>query len=207
VTDLSTSWVRAWRGIGSCTDGDATYSALVARYGEPHRKYHTLQHLRECLGLFESVRRLASSPTEVEVALWFHDAIYDLERHDNEAQSAAWARSAALDAGASPQVAERIHSLVMVTQHTGSPAGADEQLLVDIDLSILGAGKERFAEYQRQIREEYAHVPPGLFEQRRSEILRSFLGRPRIYGTAHFHGTLEAPARENLRLAIGDPAA
>jgi predicted metal-dependent HD superfamily phosphohydrolase len=207
VTDLPASWVRAWRGIGSCTDGDATYHALVARYGEPHRKYHTLQHLRECLGLFESVRRLASSPAEVEVALWFHDAIYDVERHDNEAQSAAWARTVILEAGASSQVAEHIHSLVMVTRHTGSPTEADQQLLVDIDLSILGAGKERFAEYERQIREEYAHVPIGLFERKRREILRSFLGRPRIYGTAHFHGALEALARENLRLAIGDPAA
>jgi predicted metal-dependent HD superfamily phosphohydrolase len=207
MTDLRASWVRAWRGIGSRTDSDASCHALVTRYSEPHRKYHTLQHLRECLVLFESVRGLALNPAEVEVALWFHDAIYDVQRHDNEAQSAAWARTAALEAGASPLAAERIHALVMVTQHTGSPGAADEQLLVDIDLAILGAGTERFAEYERQIRDEYAHVPAALFEHKRREILRSFLGRPRLYGTAHFHGTLETQARENLRIAIGDPEA
>lgn len=102
MADLHASWVRAWTGIGSATHGEPTYRALVARYSEAHRRYHTLQHLRECLGLFDSVRHLASRAAEVEVALWFHDAIYDVERHDNEAQSAVWARTTALEGGADP---------------------------------------------------------------------------------------------------------
>ncbi len=202
IPELRESWVRAWKRIGARTDGAETYNALVARYSEPHRRYHTLQHLRECLGLFESVQGLAARPGELEAALWFHDAIYDVGRSDNEEQSAEWASRAAGESGVASEVAERIHSLVMVTKHVAVPAGPDEQLLVDIDLAILGSNQERFAEYERQIHEEYAHVPESQFKQRRRAILQSFLDRPRIYGTAYFHEALEAAARTNLRLAI-----
>ena len=145
MPDLHDSWVRAWTGSGAHAQGDDVYRALMARYGEPHRKYHTLQHLRECLGQFEAVQGLASKAAEVEAALWFHDAIYEVKRSDNEARSAEWARSAALQAGVAPEVAARLHALVMVTRHTGVPAGHDEQLLVDIDLAILGAEPARRA--------------------------------------------------------------
>ena len=202
MQELHHSWLRGWRGIGASTDGDDVYAALIARYSEPHRKYHTLQHLRECLDLFATVQNLSPHPAEIEVALWFHDAIYDVHRHDNEELSAEWARAVVSQSGASAEAATRIHSLIMVTKHTGVPALPEEQLLVDVDLSILGATKERFAEYERQIREEYAFVPEAIFKTKRSEILQSFLNRPRIYGTVHFHDSLEARARANLRLAI-----
>jgi predicted metal-dependent HD superfamily phosphohydrolase len=203
MLNLHDSWVRAWTGIGAHADSDDVFRALMARYGEVHRKYHTLQHLRECLGQFEAVRSLALKSAEVETALWFHDAIYEVKRSDNDARSAEWARSAALQAGVAPEVAARLHALVMVTQHTGVPARDDEQLLADIDLAILGAEPARFAEYDRQIREEYGHVPGWLFKRKRRAVLRAFLDRPRIFSTAHFRQALEAAARANLRLATG----
>jgi predicted metal-dependent HD superfamily phosphohydrolase len=203
MTELRDAWLRAWQRIGATTTGDDTYAALIARWDEPHRKYHTLQHLRECLSLFDSVRGLSARPAEIEVALWFHDAIYDTERSDNEERSAEWASTAATAAGAAPPVAARIHALVMATKHTAAPSGAEAQLLVDIDLAILGADKQRFAEYERQIREEYSWVPIDVFEQKRRAILRAFLGRPRLYATPHFHAALDAAARANLSSAIG----
>ena len=90
---------------------------------------------------------------------------------------------------------------MMVTRHTGVPVDADEQLLVDIDLAILGAEPARFAEYDRQIREEYNHVPGWLFKRKRRAILHSFLDRLRIFSTPHFHQVREDTARANLRLA------
>lgn len=201
--DLRPSWLRAWRGIGARDDGEEVYQALMARYAEPHRKYHTLQHLHECLNQFEQSQGLASRAAEVETALWFHDAIHDLKRSDNEAQSAAWARSAALQAGVAPEVAARVHALVMATRHTALPEGGDEQLLVDIDLAILGACPARFAEYEQQIRAEYGHVPGWLFRHKRRAILRSFLDRPRLFSTPQFHAALEDAARANLGRALG----
>jgi predicted metal-dependent HD superfamily phosphohydrolase len=202
MSELMQSWRRAWRGIGAANDGIAIYNVLVAAYHEPHRKYHTLQHLSECLALFTANQGLASHPAEVEMGLWFHDAVYEVKNSDNEERSAEWARAAAVTGGASEIVAERIHSLVMVTRHTDIPTKRDELLLVDIDLAILGASELRFAEYERQIREEYAHVPEALFRAKRGSILRTFLNRERIFGTPHFHAAFEAQARQNLALSI-----
>jgi predicted metal-dependent HD superfamily phosphohydrolase len=78
----------------------------------------------------------------------------------------------------------------------------DEQLLVDIDLAILGASEARFLEYERQIREEYGFVPGWLFRRKRRAILRSFLKRPRIFSTQHFNASLEQRARANLARAM-----
>lgn len=200
--ELLKSWARAWSGIGARASGKQVFDELLARYSEPHRRYHSLQHLTECITTFEPVRDLAAHPDEVEIALWFHDAIYETRRHDNEEQSASWARSALLDAGVPREAAQRVYSLVMATRHTALPTLPDEQLLVDIDLSILGADAQRFAEYEQQIRDEYSFVPRWMFRRKRRAILRSFLERPGIFSTAHFRAALEDRARGNVRRAI-----
>ena len=202
MNKLLPSWQRAWAGIGASGDGDALYASLLARYSEPQRHYHTLQHLGECLAMFDEVRGLAQRPHEVELALWFHDAIYEVKRSDNEERSADWARAELLQADVDANSADRVHALIMATLHTAVPVLADEQLLVDIDLSILGAETERFAEYELQIRQEYAFVPKWLFRRKRRAILQGFLDRPAIYSTAHFCAMLEQRARENLQRAI-----
>lgn len=207
MSELHHSWSRAWSGIGAQTDGEDIYRLLLQRYSEDHRKYHTVQHLKECLMLFETVQALPEHPSEVEFALWFHDAIYEGKASDNEERSAEWAVSSALQGGASAEVARRVRSLIMATKHTAVPTGADEQVLVDIDLSILGASQERFAEYEQQIRSEYSFVPGWLFRRKRRSILKSFLGRKHIYSTPHFHSLLETKARENLHRATGRNAA
>lgn len=200
---LRVSWQRAWSGLGASGDGAREYNELVAHYAQPDRHYHSLQHLAECVVWFESVAVMAQHPAEVEAALWFHDAIYDPTRQDNEACSAAWAHSALSAAGVLPERASRVQRLVLATQHTAAPGSADERLLVDIDLSILGASEERFAQYQQQIRAEYAFVPDDVFARKRPAILRAFMDRPRIYSTEHFRSELEGRARSNLRRALG----
>lgn len=200
---LRASWLRAWQGLGAAGDGEALMTALLARYAEPQRHYHTQQHLAEVLRQFSVVQSLAGQPAEVEMALWFHDAVYDVHGHDNEFQSAQWAQAALLQAGVAEDAAARVHALVMATRHTAQPQGSDAQLLVDLDLSILGADAQRFAEYEHQIRGEYSFVPQALFNEKRRAILLSFLDRARIYSTAYFHDLLEARARDNLRLACG----
>lgn len=202
MADLQHSWIRAWREIGARDDGTGIRAALLAAHGEAQRIYHTLQHLRECLHRFETCIDLAERPAEVETALWFHDAVYDVRRSDNEQRSADWARDAALASGAPADVAGRIHSLVMATRHSSRPIGADEQLLVDIDLAILAADQERFAEYERQIRREYAHVGEPEFQAKRRAILAGFLARDRLYGTPRLRDELEQRARANLSRAI-----
>jgi predicted metal-dependent HD superfamily phosphohydrolase len=195
-------WRSAWQML-SAQEGEALHAELLARYAEPHRAYHTQQHLAECLALFDEVRSTADRPAEIEIALWFHDAIYDVHRHDNEARCADWARKALLQAGAVAEVADRIAALVLATRHSVEPQTVDERLLVDIDLAILGAAPARFAEYEVQIRREYAFVPEPVFNEKRGAILAGFLARPALYATRAMRHRFEATARRNLAAATG----
>ncbi|WP_280151111.1 N-methyl-D-aspartate receptor NMDAR2C subunit [Piscinibacter sp. XHJ-5] len=201
MTDPTPAWNDAWTAVGARAD-EALLAELLQRYREPHRKYHTLQHLNECFARFELLREAAVHPAEIAIALWFHDAFYDVTRDDNERLSAQWAKRTALDAGAGHAIAHRLHELVMVTRHDALATTHDEQILVDVDLSILGAAPERFDEYEQQVREEYAHVPQPLFSARRRAILEAFLGRDRIFGTEQFAALLEERARDNLSRSV-----
>jgi predicted metal-dependent HD superfamily phosphohydrolase len=197
------SWQRLWRELGARTVNGGLFNQLVQGYSERQRHYHTLQHLRECLLHFEAASSLAQRPAEVELALWFHDAVYDPQGSDNEERSAQWARDSVLAAGCAAAVADRVHALVMATKaHEGPADDPDAALLLDVDLAILGSSAARFDEYERQIRAEYAHVPDEAFRERRAGVLGGFLQRPRIYLTPVFHDALEARARENLARSL-----
>jgi len=195
-------WNKIWARWDVAAPNTTVFERLIAAYSEPHRKYHTLQHLNECFTKLEELRTEASHPEEVEFALWFHDAIYDTKRQDNESKSAEWARETAQAQNLSSDVAERVHRLIMVTRHDAEPNETDEKVLVDVDLSILGAKPERFDEYENQVREEYAWVPGIVFRAKRREILKGFLARPSIYSTRSYLEVYEAQARANLERAI-----
>ncbi|MBD8529869.1 MULTISPECIES: N-methyl-D-aspartate receptor NMDAR2C subunit [unclassified Massilia] len=197
-------WQQLWQAIGSPPPA-GLLDALLAAWREPQRHYHTLQHLEECLDHFDAMRAQSDHACEIELALWFHDAVYDVHAHDNEARSAGWALRALAGAGLAPASCERVAALVMATAAHAPSAAPDAQVLTDIDLAILGAPLPRFAEYERQIRAEYAHVPAALFAAKRKAVLRGFLERARIYQTAHFRTHLESQARANLVGAIGLP--
>ena len=198
------AWHETWLSAGARTLDAALHDALIASYQEPRRAYHTLQHLREALALLPRWAAAGPNPARVALALWFHDAVYDPQArgHVNERRSAAWARAAAWAAGTSDETAEALHALVMATCHDAEPIGPDAQLLVDIDLAILGAAPARFDEYERQVRAEYAHVPDEAFREGRRRVLQQFLERPVIYRTPQAQGALERRARANLARSI-----
>ena len=146
-------------------------------------------------------------------ALWFHDAVFDPQaRHPglNELRSAAWAARSLVRAGANSITAQRVHDLVMATQHgttqetapaaTGS--SPDARLLVDIDLSILGSPAERFEGYDQDVRKEYTWVPGFRYREARAQVLQSFLDRPRLYYGEAAVALLESQARINLAAAL-----
>src|SRR5207253_2303756 len=115
-------------------------------YAEPHRHYHNQRHIADCLAEFDAVRRLAKQPEALELALWFHDAVYDPKATDNEEQSAALAKRC-LEGARQPDLARTVAELVMATKLHGADADPDAALVVDMDLSILGQNETRFAEY------------------------------------------------------------
>lgn len=201
IAHAETHWQTLWTKLHLASPTGLLERLLLA-WRKPQRHYHTLQHLGECLALFDELRAEARHPCEIELALWFHDAVYDVHAHDNEARSAQWAVQALDAAGLDAHACRRIHDLIMATRHTASPAPGDAALIVDIDLAILGANEVRFAEYQSQIRAEYAWVAPDIYATRRTAILQGFLDRRQIYSTPSLHARLEQRARTNLARAI-----
>ena len=199
---LARSWSRAWAELGAGGDGVALRDQLLAAWSEPKRRYHTVRHLGDCLAMFDEASHLAVHSGEVEIALWFHDAVYDLKAKDNEACSATWAEQALADAQVGSDVRARVHELIMATRHAVAPDSDDGRLLVDIDLSILGAEPERFDEYEVQVRQEYAWVPGPVFRRKRRELLQGFLAQQHIYATQWFQQRFEATARSNLQRSV-----
>ena len=195
-------WQSVWRELGASQAHEDLFHRLVACYSEPHRKYHTMQHLNECFAHIEHVRSIAERPGEVELALWFHDAVYQTSRKDNEERSADWARESALAGGLSVEQANRIFALVMVTKHNAVPVGRDAEVLVDIDLGILGSDLARFDQYEVQVRQEYSWVPVPLYRKERRKILQEFASRPTIYCTEYFRAAYEAQARDNIARSL-----
>jgi predicted metal-dependent HD superfamily phosphohydrolase len=189
---------HCWEALGAQGDESELFQALLTAYQEPQRHYHTLEHLSECMALFDDHRHLARQPAEVEMALWFHDAVYDVQAHDNEARSAQWAETALTQAGVGSHHVQQVVQHILATRHTEVPEAGDQALLVDVDMAILGAPRARFDAYETQVRAEYAWVPEAVFRQKRGEILTAFLARPLLYQTPVLHQLLEAPARANL---------
>ena len=175
-----------------------TYSELLSCYRQKHRFYHNESHIDAVLKYYEESKQLANNCTAVEVALWFHDAIYKPYSSSNELKSANWALNFLKEQKNDDTFSENVHSLIMATLHNTNPKGNDEQLIVDIDLSILGSQKEVYAQFEKNIREEYKFVPNILYKKKRKEILSGFLKRERIYMHDFFHEKLEDLARVNI---------
>ena len=140
---LAARWTGLWTAMHLSVPDSARAEFILARYAEPHRAYHTLQHLHECLDWYDRVRALARQPTLLELAIWYHDIVHDPRRSDNEENSAALATDQLRSAGAMPEHAEYVASLIRWTTHIRPPPPGDAALLVDIDLAILGADTAR----------------------------------------------------------------
>ncbi|HET8708237.1 MAG TPA: N-methyl-D-aspartate receptor NMDAR2C subunit [Pseudomonadales bacterium] len=176
--------------------------SLIVRYTEQHRAYHTVHHLQDCFHQFERIKDQCDHADEVALALWFHDAIYDTRKHDNEEKSADLAVETLIKQKILPAKIERIRKMIVATKHQSPAADKDTGALLDIDIHVLGAEPARYAHYETQIREEYCWVPDALYKQGRKKILRHFLDQPRIYHTPLFFQERETQARQNLKNAI-----
>jgi predicted metal-dependent HD superfamily phosphohydrolase len=176
-----------------------TFQELVDRYGEPHRAYHTLTHIHDCLKQFDVLRDHSSNPTAVELAIWFHDIVYSVRRKRNEEESAIKMVSFATLANIDPKTIEIATNCVLASKHDHSPQTHSEQVMIDVDLAILGQPWSLYEVYTQQIRKEYAHVPHLMYVLNRRQIMKRFVDeRPYIYFTPFMREHHEAQARVNI---------
>ncbi len=174
--------------------GSEVLDAMICAYVENGLAYHNLDHIEECCRLLDEHRSHAEDEIAVELAIFFHDAVYNTTRRDNEQMSAHYAR----DLLKRYRRVEVVAELIMDTRHADIPATSDGRLICDIDLAVLGKSAEAYAEYAKAIRMEYAWVTDADYRVGRSNVLAGFLGRERIFLTDNFHDEYEIAARENL---------
>ncbi|HTI73641.1 MAG TPA: hypothetical protein VL634_01510 [Mycobacterium sp.] len=169
---------------------------LLARWSEPHRKHHNVAHLHEML---DAIGLLADAGIEfdreaVELAAWFHDAIYQIGRDDNEDRSAELARELL----ASSPIRDEVARLVLVTKSHKVPSDdVNGAVLSDADLSVLGSAPVRYRAYAAAVREEYAEVPDDVFKPARAQVLSSLLDGS-LFHTAAAREQWEDRARRNI---------
>lgn len=196
-------WHDLTRAFGMCENNE-TYEALILAYCEKHRAYHTLDHIAACFRHLDNVVGQAEYPHEIELALWFHDAIYKPFSGSNEEDSAELARSFLVKNNVTSEAIARICELIIMTKEHVAPSTIDGKLMLDIDLSILGADEHIYAQFEKDVRKEYKRVPSFIFKKKRKAVLQSFLNRSKLYQTEYFSVRLEAQAKTNLAWAIGE---
>lgn len=202
---------RAWRhAVGAAHDGYV--DAVLTRYREPHRAYHTATHIMMVLRHVHDITAAsAADPSpELVVAALYHDAIYDPRSTDNEAKSA---HIAARDLGGVGWSADRsavVADLIMATaahigaapaQRAGEPP-SDTAVLVDADLAILGADPSTYQAYVNGVRTEYGFVDDDGWRSGRGAVLQRFLDADRLFTTEHMSSRLEHRARANIEAEL-----
>lgn len=207
---LRVRFARLVGRLGGGAPTDAAFARLYGAWSASARRYHDAEHLADCL---REVDRVAPSPTRdvVELALWYHDAVYEPGASDNEERSAAWLLSDAAALGISEERASEAAALVRTTAHgaagAGAGAGAASEgaaLIADIDLAILGRDPLRFMEFEYGVAEEFAAVPKIAFRRGRRRFLERLVAKP-IYRTAVFRERFEAAAQANVRALLASP--
>lgn len=172
---------------------------LIARWSEPHRRYHTVDHLIAVLDRVDELAHHADDPDAVRLAAWFHDAVYLPERSTNEERSARLAERALPEAGLAPARTAEVARLVRLTiDHDPADEDHNGRVLCDADLAVLAGGPQAYAAYAAAVREEYAFVPDEVFRTGRADVLRQLLSLERLFKTPTGHDRWEAVARRNL---------
>jgi predicted metal-dependent HD superfamily phosphohydrolase len=189
-------WHRSMRCPPS-PDASAVSSELHGLLGAPDRHFHNLDHVRDCLRHFDEVSPLLADPDAVELALWFHDAIYDPGDPTNERRSAdLFLRRSA---GATPVMRRRVCGLILATRHTYVARTSDRRFIEDIDLAGFAAPWGTFMHHGDLLRREFARQSDAQYYDGQVAFLEQLARRPAFFATDYYRARHEARARENLQ--------
>jgi predicted metal-dependent HD superfamily phosphohydrolase len=183
-------------------DATTVFADLQRRHEAPLRFFHNLDHIRDCIRQVDEVAPLLVDRDAAELALWFHDAVYEPGAANNEQRSAELFLDLAV--GAPPSLCRRVCAMILATRHTSLPPGNDRRFVMDIDLAGFGAPWEEFVRRGADLRAEYAGQTDAQYFAGQALFLQRLARRRHFFGTAYFRDRYEATARENLRRLLAD---
>ncbi|WP_454042882.1 HD domain-containing protein [Cellulosimicrobium sp. Marseille-Q8652] len=203
------SFVRSARGAGATAPEEAIRAVgqgLLDRWDTPGRNFHNLRHLADVLGRVDELSQETHDPDLVRLAAWYHGAVFDAKGRatyankggEDETASAALAQAELTDLGVPADAARRVAQLVnALVRHAPDPTDFDCAVLCDADLAMLAAEPQRYKEYLKDVRDEYAHIPPEDYVRARMAILTKLLERRSLFSSP-LGAAWEEPARQNL---------
>lgn len=195
--DLAVRFTALLERMGLGPHSGGTHRLLDERYSEPGRHYHNLNHVGYCLGQLDGVREQLHDADAAELALWFHDAVYETGADDNELRSALlFDRHLGIHLPSGR--ADRIHARIMATVHPSGAVERDAQFVADIDLSGLALSREAFRRDTEDLRRERHHLTDSQFELGTVGFFRKLMAGPSIFLTDHFRANYEQPALRNI---------
>ncbi|GAA3735252.1 HD domain-containing protein [Salinactinospora qingdaonensis] len=189
-----------WRELaGNGIEASTVEAELLARWTQPHRRYHTLGHLHAVLTAVDELAPEATDIATVRYAAWFHDVVYEGNPGVDEELSARLAQCLLPGCGLTAQRAAAVAALVRVTAgHRPAAGDRDAQVLCDADLAVLGSAPGHYGAYAAAVRQEYGDLSEADFRSGRARLLRSLLSRSWLFHTAPARSWWEEQARANM---------
>ena len=199
MTALQDEWTKVCAALGvEAAYAGQLWTCLAEAYGEPQRHYHTLDHIAAVVADAGRLRDRFEQPDAAVLALFLHDVVYDPLRRDNEARSSdkleLWL-GRRIDAG----VLATCRRAIEATASHAAQGNADLDLILDIDMAILGASPDAYGRYAEGVAREY--LPVYGFDAyavgRAKLFLEPTLARGALFLTEPF-AALEDQARANM---------
>ena len=186
---------------------ESVFTELDEHYRQPHRYYHSGNHIDHCLSKMDMAMAepgASGNPNlldGIELAIWFHDVIYEPGAADNEQRSADWFAQRATGV-LPPNIISRIEGYIMSTTHHEPPIDEGSKFVVDVDLSGFGLPPALFRRDGDNIRKEFDYMSETEFICGQTKFLKKLLGRSSIYSTSYFYDRYETRARQNINETI-----
>ena len=180
---------------------NAAWYELHRRYTGRNRHYHNFEHLANIFAVLDAAEEVWVDRPVLDLAVFYHDAVYSALRKDNEARSAQLAVDHLTVWGLAPARIERCRLLIEATLPHTLPAAVDDvdgRYFMDADLEALAWDWPRYLDYAQRIRREYWMYPGFMYRRGRKAVLSSFLERERFYLTDEYQRKWETAARANL---------
>lgn len=199
---LPEKWLHLVDGLLPQAAAEAEWRLLRTQYEEPVRAYHNLEHIGQMLHILQMWPGDEAMPTAVSLAVWYHDAVYDPQASDNEAQSAALLAANLTGLVADEIVQEAVRLVLLTIHHQADEQDVWGRRMIDADLSNFGSARAQFCQNSAAIRREYAHVPEAAYRAGRQLVLQRFLERQPLFLTQWGRQQWETAARQNIQYEI-----
>lgn len=199
-TVLQVRWLQFANTLGiRLRVAEEIWLDLATAYGADGRFYHNLTHIHHAVSIATQLQSVTTDFTAVQLAVWFHDVVYNPRQSDNEAQSAAYAQQLLRPLGVPEQILITASDLILATKsHEPTTDDPNTLVMLDADLAILGAPPAQYDAYARAIRQEYSFVPDEAYRAGRAAILQRFLARSPFFFTGWMQERFDMAVTQNL---------